>query len=338
METVSGTHVFERLAAAEKATLRAKDLTQQLLTFSKGGAPIRKAASIAELIKESANFVLSGSNAQCQYALPGDLWAVEVDEGQISQVIQNLMINADQAMPNGGLIRVRAENAALEEDVALNLKAGRYTKIVIEDHGIGIPAEHLPRIFDPYFTTKQKGSGLGLATAYSIIKRHDGAITVESELGAGTTFTIYLPASDQQTPMIEVEERTPPMSQGRVLLMDDEEIIRTITGQMLAHIGYQVEVAADGAEAIEIYQRAMDRGERFDVVLMDLTVPGGMGGKEAIKTLREMDAQVKAIVSSGYSNDPIMANYKTHGFRGVVAKPYEYDELSEVVRRVVLGE
>jgi PAS domain S-box-containing protein len=337
MEARLGDKVLERLTAAEKAALRAKDLTQQLLTFSKGGAPIKKAASMAELIKDSAEFVLSGSNVQCHCQIPDNLWSVEVDEGQISQVIQNLLINADQAMPEGGTICVRAKNVTLDADHALRLTPGNYITVSIEDHGIGIPAEHLPKIFDPYFTTKQKGSGLGLATAYSIIKKHDGTITVESGLGSGTTFTIYLPASNARLPATTPVKREPMVGQGRILVMDDEEVIREVASQMLSFIGYEVELAKDGAEAIKLYRSATENGAPFDAVIMDLTVPGGMGGKEAVKRLREIDPQANVIASSGYSNDPIMADYATYGFDGVVAKPYRLEELSKVVHHVMPG-
>jgi PAS domain S-box-containing protein len=329
--------VIERLTEAEKASLRAKDLTQQLLTFSKGSAPVKKLTSISELIKDSAGFALRGSNVRCEFSIPDDLWPVEVDEGQINQVINTLIINADQAMPEGGVIKVRAENIMAEETRGLALKSGRYIKLSIKDQGIGITMDSLPKVFDPYFSTKHKGSGLGLATAYSIIKNHDGQIIVESELGAGTTFYVYLPASEKEiVTREEVEERLL-VGKGKVLLMDDEEIVRKVAGEMLKSIGYEVSFARDGAEAIELYKEARKSSKPFDVVVMDLTVPGGMGGKEAIKRLLEIDPEVKAIVSSGYSNDPIMADFKKYGFSGVVAKPYKVKELSKTLHRVRMG-
>lgn len=339
LEADSPENLSERLMAAERACLRAKDLTQQLLIFSKGGTPIRKLTSIAELIKESAEFVLRGSNVRCQFSIADDLWPVEIDIGQMSQVIQNLIINADQALPNGGTITIRAQNVTLDEGDVPPLKAGRYVKISIEDHGIGIPREHLSKIFDPYFTTKQKGSGLGLSIVYSIIKKHDGHITVRSEPGRGTTFTIYLPASGEaptrETPETARTEDALSSRGGRILVMDDEEIIRDVTRHILERLGYDVALARDGEEAIQMYRDAQRRGRPFDAVIMDLTVPGGMGGKEAIKRLRTIDPQVKAIVASGYSNDPIMANYRAYGFDGVVAKPYRIDELRRVLHRVL---
>ncbi len=330
--------VFKRLEEAEKASLRARDLTQQLLTFSQEGAPVKKTGSIVEILKDSAMFVLRGSNVRCQFFIPDDLWTVEMDEGQMSQVINNLVINAIEAMPEGGMIKVKAENITVEKEKGLPLKAGKYIKISIEDQGTGISKEHLPKIFDPYFTTKQKGSGLGLATAYSIVKRHDGYISVESKLGVGTTFYIYLPASEKRVPKRKAKKDEILSGEGKVLLMDDDEAIRKVAGNMLKHLGYEVEFAEEGAQAIELYKKARESGDPFDLVILDLTVPGGMGGKEAIKRLREVDPGVKAIVSSGYSNDPIIAEFKKYGFSGVVAKPYKIKELSEELRKVMMVE
>nr|HID60014.1 response regulator [Desulfobacterales bacterium] len=331
-----GDKVFERLSEAEKASLRARDLTQQLLTFSRGGRPVKKQVSISELIQDSVSFALAGSDVGCEFSLPDNLWPVEVDDGQISQVINNLVINADQAMPEGGIIKVRGENITVDKDHPLPVKEGRYVKVSIEDQGIGIPKEHLSKVFDPYFTTKQKGSGLGLATSYSILKNHGGYISVESELNVGTIFHIYLPAlREGLIPEKEVEEEVPIAGRGRVLVMDDEDIVREVAGDMLTQLGYEVESAKDGVEAIELYKKAMEAGKSYDVVILDLTVPGGMGGKEAIQRLLEIDPEVKGVVSSGYSNDPIMAEFRRYGFTGVVAKPYRIKDLSEVLARIV---
>lgn len=328
---------YGRLLDAEKASLRAKDLTQQLLTFSKGGAPLKRTASITELLVDSVSFGLSGSNVKCDFILPEGLWPVDIDEGQMSQVVNNLVINADHAMPAGGLITVRAENITLAGDNSLFLSAGNYVKIAIQDQGTGIAEANLQRIFDPYFTTKSKGSGLGLATCYSIIKRHDGLITVESELNKGTTFYIYLPASDKQVSRHKrLDKRVKSVDgKGRILIMDDEESVREILANMLRHLGYETECVGDGSEAVACYRKSLQSGSAFGAVIMDLTIPGGMGGKKAIQKLRELDPKVKGIVSSGYSNDPVMADFKSYGFSGVVTKPYLVEELSAALQDVV---
>jgi PAS domain S-box-containing protein len=324
-----------RLTEAEKACLRAKDLTQQLLTFSRGGAPVKKISSCAELLKESAGFALRGSKCQCESSIPGDLLAVEVDEGQISQVIHNLIINADQAMPQGGTIQVSAENIEVRKPHALPLPDGKYVKISIKDHGIGISEAHISKIFDPYFTTKQKGSGLGLATSYSIVKNHGGYITVKSHLGDGTTFTFYLPASTREVPKMRPMEGVPFSGRGKVLVLDDDEMIRDLLSSMLSSFGYEVEAVTDGSEAIEVYKKAREEGCPFGAVIVDLTIPGGMGGKETIKKLIEIDPEIKAIVSSGYSNDPIMADCRKYGFSGIIAKPYKVEEISKILKEVI---
>ncbi len=324
-----------RLAEAEHASLRAKDLTRQLLTFAKGGAPVKKTASIGPLVQESARFALRGSNVKCEVTAPRDLWPVEIDEGQMSQVINNLVINADQAMPAGGTIKIDCSNVEIGEESVVPLKAGKYVKISIEDTGIGISQEHLSKIFDPYFTTKQRGSGLGLATTYSIIKRHDGQITVESRLDVGTTFHIYLPASEMGHILKKADDESLVKGTGKILVMDDEDAVRSVAAEMLRGLGYEVEVARDGAEAIAAYTRAKDSGHAFHAVIMDLTVPGGMGGEEAVKKLLEIDSHIKAIVSSGYSNDLVIADYKKYGFGGVIAKPYTVANLGEAVAKVM---
>ena len=306
-----------------------------MLTFSKGGAPVKKTASIREVIKESSEFALRGSKVRSDFELVDDLWPLEIDTGQISQVIQNLIINADHAMPNGGVVQVRAENTLVGDGHELPLQPGKYVKVSIKDQGIGIPNEHQAKIFDPYFTTKQKGSGLGLAIAYSIVKGHDGCITLDSRLGRGTTFFIYLPASENEIPRPMEREECPLSGEGKILLMDDEENVRRVAGRMLVHMGYSVEYARDGSEAVRLYKEAMDTGEPFNAVIMDLTVQGGKGGKEAIKELVEIDSEVKAIVASGYSNDPVMSNCKDYFFQGVVTKPFNMEELGEALQMVV---
>jgi PAS domain S-box-containing protein len=322
---------------AEKACIQAQTLARQLLTFAKGGAPIKELVSLSKKVTETGFFASRGSNVKCDFDFPADLWGVQADPGQISQVFQNLIINAIQAMPTGGTIRVQGENLAVRPGSDLPLDPGNYVKTSIQDQGIGIPAEHLPRIFDPYFSTKQKGSGLGLATAYSIVKNHQGHIAVESQLGTGTNMHVYLPATSQSTIEPLPEKLKVVTGQGKILVMDDEEIVRQTLSKLLGYLGYELTFARDGDEAIEQFIQAREAGQEFDAVILDLTVPGGMGGKAAIEKLLRIDPQVKAIVSSGYSDDPIMANFLEYGFSGVIAKPYRVAELSKVLHRV-LGE
>jgi len=334
---------YNELTNAEKVIIQSRGLSQQLLTFSKGGDPIKKVISASVLIKESANLALSGSNVICELEVPDCGCMVEADEGQINQVFNNLFINADQVMPDGGVIKVGVDHFDVEEKDSLPLQEGMYVKVTISDQGTGITQEHLQKIFDPYFTTKETGSGLGLATAFSIIKKHDGYITVESELGAGTTFHIYLPVSQkkaQQEPILDKAkvssvEETSIICKGKILIMDDDDVIRLVTTQILKNIKYEVEAARDGAEAIELYKKAFDSTKSFDAIIMDLTIPGGMGGKEAVKKLLEIDPKAKAIVSSGYANDPILSDFKEYGFRDVLNKPYEIDELNEILQKVI---
>jgi PAS domain S-box-containing protein len=339
--------VFKRLTEAENATDHATTLAKQLLTFSKGGVPIRETAYAMNLIKDSVSFSLRGSNISYEYSIQEDLWPVDMDMGQINQVISNLVINARHAMPGGGLLKVGAENITIgtdkEDTMDGLLKEGQYIKISIDDNGTGIGKEHLDKIFDPYFTTKEKGSGLGLATSYSIIKKHSGHITVESQIGAGTTFSIYLPASKKKIagdkgregPAASLKEKK---HKGmKVLVMDDEAVIRDVVGEMLTSLGYEVDFAIEGDEAIGMYRKAKESGEPFGAVIMDLTIPGGMGGKEAVKKLLEIDPGVKVIVSSGYYNDPIMANFRNYGFSGVINKPYTITDLGAMLHQVITG-
>ncbi|MBI5039329.1 MAG: PAS domain S-box protein [Nitrospirae bacterium] len=326
---------YKHLSEAEKAIFLAQGLTRQLLTFSKGGAPLKTTLPIALVVRESAEFALRGMNVRCDFVIPEEIKPVEADEGQIRQVIHNLVINALHAMPQGGVITIRCENMTVGTKAPLPLKEGDYIRVSVEDSGIGIPEEHLSRIFDPYFTTKQTGSGLGLPTSYSIIKRHDGLITVNSRLGTGTIFHIYLPASDKEIVSVSSDEKVPVSGRGRILVMDDEEMIRTLAGKILGHLGYQVALAVNGQEAIEQYQKARGSGKPFDLLIMDLTIPGAMGGKEAIERLLQIDPGVRTIVSSGYSDDPILANYRTYGFKGVIKKPYRLTELSHIVHEVI---
>ncbi len=326
-----------RLTDAEKAALRARDLTQQLLTFSKGGEPIKKAMYLNNLIRESANFSLRGSNVAHDVSIPEDLWSADADESQLSQALNNIIINAKQAMPDGGQIRISAENITVTKEEGLELDSGRYLKISIKDQGSGIATQDMKRIFEPYFTTKEEGSGLGLSIALSIISKHGGTIIPESAEGYGTNIHLYLPASES---MVQEEIGAGEgviAGKGTILVMDDEEMVRVVAAEILRQLGYDSEFAEDGHEAIELYEAALKKGNPYDAVILDLTIPGGMGGEEAVSHIRERDPDVIAIVSSGYSNDPVMANYKAYGFADVIAKPYKIPELSKVLNKVLTG-
>lgn len=330
-----GDKITEVLTEAERAFGRARDLTQQLLTFSKGGAPIRKTASIADVLTETATFALRGANVKLDFDIDPGVWPVRFDAGQISQVVNNLVINAKQAMPQGGSIRIEACNWNATPEDRLPVAQGRFVRLRFIDRGVGIPAKFVGRIFDPYFTTKQSGSGLGLATTYSIVKKHDGYIHVDSKVGKGTTFTIYLPASDEAVVSTPAPREDTPVGHGRVLLMDDEASIRKVGGELLKRLGYEVDVAENGEEALDRCAQAVRAGAPYHLVILDLTVPGGMGGKECMQRLKAIDPHVKGIVSSGYSSDPVMAEYQKYGFDGVVAKPYQLRELSQTLYQVL---
>ncbi len=324
---------FDLLNEAEMASTRAQALTKQLLTFAKGGAPVKETASIKDILKESSSVALRGSKSRSELSIPEDLRPVDVDVGQISQVINNIVINANQAMPEGGIIQVAADNLRIEDGHGLPVKPGRYIRISIKDQGIGIADKHFSKIFDPYFTTKEKGNGFGLATAYSIIKKHNGHITVESRAGVGTTFHIYLPASDKAIPGKEKVELI--KGRGKILVMDDEAPLLKMVGRMLAKLGYEAQFAKDGAEAIQMVKIAKEAEKSYDAVILDLTIPGGMGGKEAVKKLLEIDPEVKAIVSSGYSDDPVLSNFQEYGFKGMMPKPFEFQTLGKVLHEVL---
>ncbi|MEO5657907.1 MAG: ATP-binding protein [Nitrospiria bacterium] len=329
--------VVERLTAATKAGLQAKNLTQQLLTFSSGGPPATRAIELGPLLREWTGFALRGSSLRPEYAMADTLWPVEADEGQIGQVIHNLVLNAQQSMSSGGVIWISAENVIVGPEQMPPLAPGRYLKIAIRDGGPGISPEHLLRIFDPFFTTKPSGTGLGLTTAYWIVNRHRGSITVESIPGEQTTFFIYLPASPNAKTSQPEEHEMTGSARGKILFMDDEVFIRDFVEALLTHYGYEVESAKDGSEAIERYRKALESGRPFDAAILDLTVPGGMGGPEAIKALRIIDPQVKALVSSGYTNDPVLADFQTYGFSGAVAKPYRAEQLEKALRALLRG-
>ncbi|MCX5861684.1 MAG: PAS domain S-box protein [Deltaproteobacteria bacterium] len=332
----AGDRRSERLGEAEKACYRARDLTQQLLAFAKGGAPIKQTVSLKGVIRDTIEFAVRGSQCTGDVFSDPDTWPVDVDPGQLGQVFTNLCINACQAMPQGGRISVRIENVVVTQGDPIALEEGRYVRVSVQDHGEGIAAEHQPKIFDPYFTTKPKGSGLGLATSYAIVKNHRGLITLESKLGEGSTFYIYLPASEAEIRKeTDLEQPAEQASRGKVLLMDDEESIRSLVVDLLSMIGYEVEASRDGAECVQIYERSLKSDKPFDVVILDLTIPGGMGGEAAVKALLKIDPHVKAVVSSGYADAPIMAECRDYGFCDVIPKPYDVAELCRILERVM---
>lgn len=322
---------LDYLASIQNAISKATHLTQQLLTFSTGGTPVKELIDLKELIKEATGFALTGSNVKAEHRLGEDLLSVNADKGQMGQVIGNIVINANHAMPSGGTIKILAENVCLEKGNKLALKEGKYVKMAIQDKGIGIPEEDLTNIFDPFFTTKAKGHGLGLSTAYSIIKNHDGTITVDSDLGVGTTFEIYLPASQKQAFADKETEKAFVSGNGKILVMDDDEDMRESISKLLTVIGYEAVEAKDGAEGIKLYKAAMKSSSPVDVAILDLTVRGGMGGKETMKKLLKIDPDAKAIVLSGYSNDDVLGNYRKYGFKGAIPKPCDQLKLTKTI-------
>jgi PAS domain S-box-containing protein len=334
-----GTRYAERLVQAEQATNQAKELSYRLLTFSKGGEPVRVATDIARPLRESVGLALSGSNILAEFDLPEGLDPVLADGNQLRQVFHNLTLNAKEAMPSGGRLRISAKNLTVSRGDGFPLREGRYVLISVTDQGCGIPRKDRARIFDPYFTTKEVGSergrGLGLAVCHSIIAKHDGAITVESEEGQGTTFHIFLPAAPGAR-----ELRAAPARQeeavhtGRILLMDDEQQVQSVVGEMLKQAGYDVDLARNGEEAIAHYRRALTSGSRYDLVILDLTIPAGMGGEAAIEQIRAMDPAVTAVVSSGYADSPVMKQSRKYGFAAAIAKPFDLQQLLQVLSRL----
>jgi len=325
------------LEEAEKASQRAAELAHQLLTFARGGSPIKKRVTIRQIVDESVSFSLRGSNVEGIVEIPESLHAVQADEGQIRQAFGNIILNAMQAMPGGGTLKISAEDVTLNENNWLALCPGEYVKISFSDQGCGISEEDRKKIFDPYFTTKADGTGLGLSSTYSIIKRHGGCIDLHSVVGAGTTFTCYLPSNGETSPEHHPDEESFELVEhegGSVLVMDDEEMIRSITVEMLEYLGYHASTCTNGEEAINLYKAANESGSPFFAVIMDLTIPGGMGGKEAAQKILEFDPDACLIVSSGYSVDPVMAHYGNYGFRGAIIKPFEAMEISNVLSNV----
>lgn len=326
---------YKILDNAEKGAYSATGLSQQLLTFARGNAPVKETASIRELIEDSTGFALRGSPVRCDCHFSPDLYSVDVDKGQICQVFQNLIINAEQAMPIGGIITIHARNLDNDDLFTKVVPAGKYIEIVFRDQGVGIPPDHLDKIFDPFFTTKQKGNGLGLSVVYSIIKKHEGHIHVESQLGKGTSFYIYLPAIARETIPISPQIEGIQKGAGKILIMDDNEAILEMLGAILEGFGYIPVFAKDGEQAIKKYCDAIRSQQPFSVIITDLTIAGGMGGKEAIEKLKEIDPQIKAIVFSGYANDPVVANYSDYGFKAVINKPFRIPQLSQVIHQVI---
>ncbi len=324
------------LGSIQEAVQTATALTQQLLTFAKGGAPIKQTASVRELLQSASSFALRGSSVRCQLDLAENLWCAEVDTGQVSQVVHNLVINAAQSMPEGGTITIAARNVALQAGHSHGeLSPGNYIQVAVQDEGCGISAEDLGRIFDPYFTTKPTGHGLGLTTTHSIIQKHGGHIAVHSAPGEGSRFDILLPASMADAVIVPETPRENFEGSGRVLIMDDEPRIREALAELLEDLGYEAEAAADGSRALEKYQAARRAGSPFDVVIMDLTIPGGMGGREAVQRLLAIDPQARAVVYSGYSKDPVMASHRKYGFRAMLTKPFRFQEVGRILAELI---
>ncbi|ETX02328.1 MAG: hypothetical protein ETSY1_03910 [Candidatus Entotheonella factor] len=332
-------NLIKRLSNAEKATLRAQDLTRQLLNMTKDNKPAKQLTSIRDVVQEAVDFSLRGSTVRYELSLPQGLWPVEIDAGQISQVIHNIIINAEHAMPNGGVIHIDAANRSIDDlrPVHLHtLSPGSYVHIAIQDGGSGIEAAHLQHIFTTYFTTKAHGNGLGLATAYAIMKKHQGAIYAESEVGIGTTFHLYLPASPAQHVGGQAgTERSTASGTGRILIMEDDDTLHDVVSSTLNMLGYEVMLTRDGHETLSTYQLAREAGRPFDAVILDLTIPGGMGGRKTMTELLAIDPQVKAIVASGYTTDPVLVNFEHYGFCGVLFKPYRAQQLHQVLCDVI---
>lgn len=324
------------LVEAEKACRRATDLTRQLLTFAKGGAPVKELASVTQVVLDTSRFVMRGSSSRLVSHIPDDLWHARMDPGQISQVIHNLVLNGIQAMPAGGELTVTCANEKLTAANQFSLAPGPYVRISVQDQGTGIPAQEISRIFTPYFTSKQQGSGLGLASAWSIVKKHDGHIDVSSRPGEGSLFLVYLPATTE-TPRGKAMQRLvyEAAAGARILVMDDQEDIRAMTVQMLQELGYAPTVAEDGESVILLYKKSMEEHRPFAAVVLDLTIPGRMGGEETAALIRELDADACLIVTSGYSDSQVMARHRDYGFREKLPKPFGLDELQAVLARAL---
>ena len=332
-------NLFACLAKASQAAQEAAHMSSQLLTFSKGGSPVKKVVRMSELLAKSAHFSLHGSNLRAEMDIPPDLWTTEVDPAQIEQVINALMINAREAMLSGGTVDISARNIELENKPGALLPGGRYVKVAIADHGGGVPPDIATKIFDPYFTTKSVSSGLGLSISFSVVKKHGGMLHLEQSSPSGAVFSFYLPAARAEPAVIKSigDRHGMPSPLQRILVMDDEEGIRELTSQLLNTLGYEVTAVTDGVEAVNTYERAMRRGENFQAVILDATIRGGMGGLATIARLRNIDPSVVAIICSGYSDEAALAEFLQYGFRGALPKPFTRRDLADVLQRACMN-
>lgn len=337
--------IADLLNEIEKASLKAVDLTQKFITFSSGGTPIRQPLSMKKLIDNVVSLECSGSNIVCDCSLPDDLWKVECDEGQIRQVFYNVIENAKEAMPRGGNIVIKTENIKVNAgkrkgiESGMSISPGSYVKIVIKDNGSGIPKSDLANVFDPYYSTKQrgtaKGMGLGLTIAYSILAKHGGYLHIESECGKGTEVYIYLPAILAKSAEKKERSSADMAARKRMLVMDDDEMVLNMSDKMLKRMGYDVRLAKNGEEAVDLYRQALTSGQRFDVLILDLTIRGGMNGEEAVEQLLQIDPEVTAIVTSGYATDPIMSDFERYGFKAALTKPFMWSQLKGALKKIL---
>jgi signal transduction histidine kinase/CheY-like chemotaxis protein len=332
-DAARGSALDGHLDEADHALDRARQLAGQLLTFSKGGVPVTRSVPLEQLVRDTASFVLSGSSLRCDYDFPAELWAVEVDVAQVHQVFENLFLNARQAMPDGGSIRVHGRNVRAEEVERPRLTPGRYVGVTVSDDGPGIPEDELERVFEPFYTTKSAGSGLGLATARSVLERHGGAIVADSA-PSGVTFRLYLPAASDAAERPSSDEAVRPGDGRRVLVVDDEEPIRRVLLRMLTRIGYEAETVPDSGAALEALLRARGEGKPFTTVILDLTIPGDLDSRTILARLRDEEPALSAIASSGYADDPILARHVEFGFSAALPKPYRLTELARVLQEV----
>ncbi|HNT28981.1 MAG TPA: ATP-binding protein, partial [bacterium] len=325
----------EMLQLAERSSHRAQHLTTQLLTFSKGGHPVRRTTDLLATLRESVGFSSAGSSIKVTVLVDGDIAPVWADEGQILQLLNNLLLNAVQAMPSGGAVTVRVGQATVDRSAGVPCPPGDYVTVAVSDTGKGIAPEHLPHIFDPYFTTKTSGTGLGLTVAHSIATRHDGCITVSSQSGHGSTFTLYLPVSPEKRPSTTAAESKPHSNGGRILIMDDEEVIREMLASALRFLGYDPVTVATGDEAIVRHREEKQGRTPFTALILDLTIPGGKGGEETLRTIRATDPAVRAIAMSGYADSPILDRPLEYGFRAAIAKPFTVDDIGRTLEKVL---